>query len=254
MPSHVDFIVHRFLMGFGSQFRPPEPQKSSPRCSESTIFQKNAFRNLHRFFIDFGANKPPFSLQKSTNIASKFDLGRHQFFDRFLHRFYIDFCSIWEANLAPCWQRFRLKWGSAVACSPLFCWFYVIFRLFGRPGPLLAPFWLDFGRFGAPFWRFLASIFLYFGKIWGTFVRTILASFSKHFKLNSGWGWAGGVTRSAKNFDFLCLGFFLMEICFFSDFSFFFTPGGPGAPLGVPRDPGDRSQTNENHKESMKMM
>ena len=55
----------RFLIDFYSQLRPPESQKSSPRCSESTIFQKIAFRNLHRFVIDFGANKPPFSLQKS---------------------------------------------------------------------------------------------------------------------------------------------------------------------------------------------
>ena len=84
LPILVSFFDH-FLMGFCSQLRPPEPQKSSPRCSESTIFQKNAFRNLHRFFIDFGTNMPPFSLQKSTKIAPKIDLGRHHFFDRFLH-------------------------------------------------------------------------------------------------------------------------------------------------------------------------
>ena len=102
LPMLTSFF-DRFLMGFCSQLRPPEPHGSSPRCSESTIYQKIAFRILHRFFIDFGANMVPFSFQKSTNIASKIDLGRHQFFDRFLHRFFIDFCSIWEANLAPCW-------------------------------------------------------------------------------------------------------------------------------------------------------
>ena len=31
------------LVGFGSQLRRPESQKSSPRCSESTIFQKIVF-------------------------------------------------------------------------------------------------------------------------------------------------------------------------------------------------------------------
>ena len=36
-----------FLMGFCSQLRPPEPHGSSPRCSESTIYQKIAFRILH---------------------------------------------------------------------------------------------------------------------------------------------------------------------------------------------------------------
>ena len=61
LPILISFFG-RFLMGFCSQLRPPEPQKSSPRCSESTIFQKNAFRNLHRFFIDLGANMPPFFL------------------------------------------------------------------------------------------------------------------------------------------------------------------------------------------------
>ena len=43
----------------------------------------------------------PFSLQKSTKIRSKFDFERHHVFDRFLHRFLIDFRSIWEANLDP---------------------------------------------------------------------------------------------------------------------------------------------------------
>ena len=36
-----------FLMGFCFQLRPLEPQESSPRCSESTIYQKIAFRMLH---------------------------------------------------------------------------------------------------------------------------------------------------------------------------------------------------------------
>ncbi len=152
----------RFLMGFRSQLRPLEPQESSPRCSESTIYQKIAFRILHRFFIDFGANMPPFSLQKSTKIASNIDLERHQFFDRFLHRFFIDFCSIWEANLAPCWPLFRSKWGDPIRLRPLFYWVYVLFLFFGRPGPLLAPFGLDFwgvgARFWALFWKVLGSI------------------------------------------------------------------------------------------------
>ena len=109
LPMLTSFF-DRFLLGFCCQLRPPEPHGSSPRCSESTIFQKIAFRNLYRFFIDFGANMLPFSLQKSTTITSKIDLGRHHLFDRFLHRFFIDFCSILEANLAPCWPRFPPRW------------------------------------------------------------------------------------------------------------------------------------------------
>ena len=83
----------------------------------------------------------------------------HQIFDRFWHRFFIDCWSIWEANLGPCWPHFPPKWGGAVARRPLFCWVYVIFRFWGPPGPLLAPFGLDFGGFGARFWKFLVPIF-----------------------------------------------------------------------------------------------
>ena len=76
LPMLTSFF-DRFLLGFCSQLRPPEPQKSSPRCSESTIFQKIAFRTWHRFLIDFGANLAPFCLPKSTKILPKIDSKRH---------------------------------------------------------------------------------------------------------------------------------------------------------------------------------
>ena len=96
-------IFGRSLIDFWCQLRPLDPQESSPRCSESTIYQKIVFRNLYQFFFDFGANMPSFSFQKSINNASKLRLGRHHFFDWFLHRFFIDFPSIWVANLELCW-------------------------------------------------------------------------------------------------------------------------------------------------------
>ena len=105
---------------------------------------------------------PPCSLQKTTKIVSKIDLGRHQFFDRFLHRFFIDFCSIWEANLAPCWPLFRSKWRYAVASAPLFSWVYVLFR---------------FLAVLAPSWRHLGSIWVALGLDVGRFLRSILAGF-----------------------------------------------------------------------------
>ena len=152
LPSFFD----RFLIDLGSQLGPPEPKKLSPRCRESTIFQKIAFRNRHRFLIDLGANLPPFSSPKSTKILSKIDFKRHLFFDRFLHRFFIHFSSNLGLNLEPCWPLFRTKRRECLGCSPLFCWVYVTFRFFGRPGPVLAPFGLDFGRFCAPFSKFWA--------------------------------------------------------------------------------------------------
>ena len=101
----------RFLIDFYPQLRPPEPEKSSPRCSESTIFQKIALRSWHRFLLDFGANMAPFCLQKSTKILPKIDSKMHRFFDRFLHRFFFDLASILEANLEPCWPLFLPKIG-----------------------------------------------------------------------------------------------------------------------------------------------
>ena len=98
-----------FLIDFWCQLRPLDPQESSPRCSESTIYQKIAFRNLYQFFFDFGANMPPFSFQKSIKNASKLRLGRHHFFDWFLHRCFIDFPSIWDANLGLCWPLRRTQ-------------------------------------------------------------------------------------------------------------------------------------------------
>ena len=165
LPMLTSFF-DRFLIGFCFQLWPPEPHGSSPRCSESTIYQKIAFRILHRFFIDFGANMPPFSLQKSTKIASNIDLGRHHFFDRFWHRFFIDFCSIWEANLAPCWPLFPQNGGDDFLVHPPPCWIYVLFRFFGRPDPLLAPFVLDLGRSGARFWKVIG---VDFERFWALF-------------------------------------------------------------------------------------
>ena len=150
-------FLDRFLIGFYFQLGPPEPEKSSPRCSESTIFQKIALRSWHRFLIDFSANMPPFFDQKSTNNLPKIDPKRHHFFDRFLDRFFIDVCSMLEANLAPCWPLFRLKYGGAVVRKGAFCWICLLFRFLGRPGPFLAPSGLDLGGFGPPFWRFRAS-------------------------------------------------------------------------------------------------
>ena len=160
LPKLTSFF-DSLLMGFCCQLRPPEPHGSSPRCSESTIYQKFVFRNSYRFFIDFGTNMLSFSLRKSTKIDLKIDRERHQFFNRFLQRFFIDFGSILEAHLAPCWQLFRSKWVYAVVSSPLFAWVDVLIRVFSRPDLPLAKnvaCRLDFERFWARSWNVLGSI------------------------------------------------------------------------------------------------
>ena len=148
-------------------------------------------------------NLPPFSFPKSTKIASKIDPKMHQIFDRFLHRFFFHFGSILEPKLGPCWPHFPSKWGDPVGRRPPFCWVYVIFRFFGRPGPLLAQFGLDFGRFGPPFWKFWGAFWRFLVMIWVP-CGLYFWYFFKLFFFKSSIGtlrcWAGGVARSAKNF------------------------------------------------------
>ena len=163
MPTCLPMLTSlfgRFLMGFCSQLRPPEPHGSSPRCSESTIYLKIAFRNLYRFFIDWCQHASIFAPKIQQNRFKNLS-WKASIFDRFWHRFFIDFCSILKANLAPCWRHFRSKWGEKSSANRLFCLVYVLFRFFGRPGPPLAPFGLDLGGSEARFWKVFG---LYFGS------------------------------------------------------------------------------------------
>ena len=131
----------------------------------------------------------PFSFPKSFQNLPKIDPKRHQFFDRFLHRFFIHFSSNLGLNLGPCWQLFRSKWGGRVEGPLLFCWVYVIFRFFGANplgypigpcpkadgvpllGSVFGPMWARFSKvlwsilqvlrlfFWLPSWRCLAALF-----------------------------------------------------------------------------------------------
>ena len=172
-PSWVS-IFGRFLIDFWCQLRPLEPQESSSRCSESTIYQKIAFRNLYRFFIDFCSSMPPFSFQKSIKNASKLRLGRHQFFNRFLHRLFIDFPSIWEANLGLCWPLRRAqdaskrppRWLPRRSASH----FSILIGFWWILDGFLVDFWWIFNWFWFDFWlifhrflvRFLVGVLLVF--------------------------------------------------------------------------------------------
>ena len=117
----------------------------------------------------------------------------------------------------PCWPLFFQNVGKYFLVQPVFCWVYVLFRFFGRPGPLLAPFGLDLGGSGARFWEVLGSILEVSGDNLGIRLllenlRLLLENLLLQFRLllenllfrsillASGSGWAGGVTRSAKNF------------------------------------------------------
>ena len=155
-------IFDSFLMGFCFQLRTLECQESSPRCSESTIYQKIAFRNLYYFFFEFDSNMPPFSFQKSIKNASKLRLGRHHFFDWFLHRFFIDFPSIWDANLGLCWPLRRAQDASKTHPRRLQDGSQDEVRDSFR-------FWSNFGRFWVDFCSIAGWFLVDFGSIFGWF-------------------------------------------------------------------------------------
>ena len=106
---------------------------------------------------------PPFSLQKSIKIGSKLELGRHRIFDRFLHWFFIDFPSIWDANLELCWPLRLLQDASKTAPKTKRATFFA-------PGRFLVDFWSIFNRFWVDFWLifywFLVDLGLIFERFW----------------------------------------------------------------------------------------
>ena len=163
LPILIPFLDRCFI-DFYFQLASPEPSNSFFLRKNKVFFQKIVLRSWARFWIDVGANMPPFFLQKSIKILPKIDSKMHHFFDRFLHRIFFDFASILEANLEPCWPLFRSKHGDRERAEGTLCWVYLLFRFFGRPGVLLAPSGLDLGGFGPPFWRFVVPIFFRISK------------------------------------------------------------------------------------------
>ena len=130
---------------------------------ERSIFQKIAFRNLHRLLIDFGANLLPFSLPKSSKILSKIDFKTHHFFYRFWHRFFYRFSSILGPKLDSCWPPRRPQDASRTPREALWggsglCWDTVFTSTGSKepprpPGPPLGGrFCWGFDSFLVDFW------------------------------------------------------------------------------------------------------
>ena len=155
-------FLDRFFIDFYSQVRHPESRKSSPRCRESTIFQKIAFRSWHGFLFDFRANMPPFSLPKSSKIAQKPILNGIVF----LIDFYIDFKTAQEGSkTAQDAPRRRSKRQDGPKrpprrpqdgpMSPQKLGFFSSFSILAPKSPQGPPetdFWSIFGRFLVDFW------------------------------------------------------------------------------------------------------
>ena len=130
------------------------------------------------FWLDFGANMPPFSLQKSIKIGSKLELGRHRIFDRFLHWFFIDFPSIWDANLELCWP---LRLPQDASKTPP----RRLPRRSARHFSLLVDFLSIFVRFLIDFGSIFGWFSIDFWLIWGWFLK----GFGQVFSNDLSWFW-----------------------------------------------------------------
>ena len=199
MPSHLDFvwkpIVDRLLLPTSISWTQFGTRGLAPNAF-FFIFWELDFR------CDFGANVPPAFFAKSTNIVSKLYLGRQHFFDQFSN-LYLIFIWFWKPTRCHV-VHILPRNGEALCDVALFfvrsLFFFGFLAVLAAP---LAPFGLDYGGVGARFWRFRVPIFFPIFKLSELVFSTRLALCWNIFSpLKSGAGWAGGVTRSAKDYYF----------------------------------------------------
>ena len=140
-------VVIDFRLIFDHNLDPPNLIFRAPAAGRARFIKKS----FAAIGTDFGfiliANSFHFPLQNRLKPFQKSIPRQINFLIDFWIDFFIDLGSVLEANLEPSWPHFPPRWRYAVARQPLFCWVYVTFRFFARPGPILAQFGLDFGRF-----------------------------------------------------------------------------------------------------------
>ena len=136
-----------------------------PTCTLRTSFgvsglAPNGFFRIFRkphIRCDFGANSAPCSIPKSMKTLPKIDPKMHQFCDRFGDGSFIDLESILKANLGPCWPLKSIRNCPRRPQDAPKTRLGAIVSIFRRPDRILAPSWLDFGRFWASFLKVLGA-------------------------------------------------------------------------------------------------
>ena len=171
MPSLLDFIFGSIFLRLVSQLASPDPDFSSPRCSESTIFQKMPFDVNIDLYSDFRSEMFLFSIPKYVKIVSKFDLKNLSCFRMLFAWIFTHFGSIFEANLVPCWPLFRSEWGDRVRNARSFCLVYGIFHLLWSTRPRLGAFWARFGKIWGSVLKFLVPIHSQFSNFFDIFFQ-----------------------------------------------------------------------------------
>ena len=168
MPSHVDFIFLLFFDGFLLPTSTPGTSRIKPPLQREHDLSKIAFRNLYRLFIDFGANKLPFSFRNPPKSLRKSILEGISFLIDFSTDFFVDFCGFG----GPTWRHvgnFFLQKAAATGANLYYLgsmFFFGFLAILTPPWHHLGSIWegprLDFGRL-------LGSILKAFGLDFGSF-------------------------------------------------------------------------------------
>ena len=172
----------------------------TPLDSTESIFEVDIVLLLI-FWFKLAFMFPPKNHQHRFKNASKPHLGRHRSLDRIWHRFFMDLGSILDANLAPCWLLFPSNWGPLWR-APLFFVGSMFFFVFWPYWPSVGAFWARFLEVEARIldvcWRALS---IHFSSFWTSLFQQPEPYAEALSSLESGAGWAGGVTRSAKKLN-----------------------------------------------------
>ena len=155
------------------------------------FFAKSAFRSWDRFLMRFwcqlGSILPPKIHQKRSKNRPQEAPKFWSIFASLFYRFWLRF----GTQVGPMLATLSAKMGGGCGMLPSsllgLCYFSIFWPSWPHLGPILAP-----------FWRLWTQLGLDFESFWLHFC-TMLALYWVRWAQEAGTGWAGGVTRSAKN-------------------------------------------------------
>ena len=187
----LNFLID-FWSVFGLNLDAFDRKKLNFFFGKILLFENTPFGVIMDFWFHFSVYLARFWYPKPTKIHPKIDSKRHQKNDAFLHRVFVHFSSNLESKLGLCWRLFRLRGGDGVKSIPFFWCVAFFYRFFAKcwpQGPMGYPI------LGSHLGLILEVFGLILASCWGQ-VGAILG----HLGTSAGTGWAGGDTRSAKNY------------------------------------------------------
>ena len=147
-------FFHRFLLPTST----PGTSRIKPPLQREHDLSKSRFSYFALIFHRFWCQHASIFGPKIQQNRFKHRSGKASIFWSIFASMFINFWSILEANLEPCWPQFPPKWGGACGAPPSFLLGICCYSVLGLSWTPLGSVGLDFGRFGPRFGRFLGSI------------------------------------------------------------------------------------------------